>query len=174
MSQKLKRNNCPQCGAGDETATWLDSTIMLCSCCGYYADITKIDSNAEFDTLSPWYALKLIKKRNLSEHVYSVPGHGVIGIADCLQLYEKGTRREDVVRKYERLVECGVDIDSSFITRANGDKVEFVRGSYQCVVNFLDLVRPEFPKLQPPSGNHYRRAAATLVNGRYNGMLPLY
>ncbi len=174
MSQKLKRNNCPQCGAGDEVATWLDTTIMLCCCCGHYADITKIDSNAEFETLSPWYVLKQIRKRNLSEHVYSVPGHGVIGIADCLQLYERGIRRDEVVRKYERLVESGIDMDSSFITKANGDKVEFVRGSHQSVVDYLDLIRPEFPKLQPPSGIQYRRAAVTLVNGRYIGLKPLF
>ena len=173
MSQKLKRNTCPQCGAGDEAATWLDTHIMLCCCCGHYSDISKIDSNADFYTLSPWYALKLIKKRNLAEHVHSVPGHGVICIADCLQFYEKGTRRE-CVRKYDRLVESGVDSDSSYITKANGDKVEFVRGRLQHIVNYLDLVRPEFPKLLAPSGNQYKSEAAKLVKVSHNGLKPLY
>ena len=116
---------------------WFDKYLMKCDHCGLFVDITEMDNKTVYDDTCPSCALEAIKRKGLWKAESYIPGKGVFCSDGCAEFVdEEYGSYEEAVEDFDRAVLAEeIDTHVAYITKADGAKVEFLRGSLQNVIN---------------------------------------
>ena len=128
---------CPQCGTGQGVFYWFDESLMKCDHCGLFVDITNSESAVNNIDNCPGCVLEAIKRKGLWKTVGNVPGKGIYftdGGAEFVD--DEYDSYEEAVEEFDRAVRAKeIDPKKSYITKADGANVEFLRGSFKIMRN---------------------------------------
>jgi len=128
---------CPQCGIGQGVFYWMDVCLMRCDHCGLFVDITGLDDKTDYDEACPSCVLEALKRKGLWKAEHWIPGKGVICIdGDARFIDDEYKSYKKAVKDYDRdVLKKKIDPDQSYITKADGAKVEFLRGNIETVIS---------------------------------------
>jgi len=128
---------CPQCGTGEDVFYWFDKYLMKCNHCGLFVDITEMDAETEYGDSCPGCVIEAIKRKGLWKAESYIPGKGVFCADEGIEFIDDAYDScEEAVEEFDRgVLACEIDTHVSYITKADGAKVEFLRGSFQNILN---------------------------------------
>ena len=106
---------------------------MRCDHCGLFVDITEMDNETIYDEACPSCVFQILKNKGLWKEECHVPGKGVYFEGGCAQFIDEAfDSMEEAVEEFDREVLAGnINPKKSYITKADGAKVEFLRGSFK-------------------------------------------
>jgi hypothetical protein len=128
---------CPQCGVGEGALDWMDNFVMRCDHCGMFADIREMDNVTIYDYSCPSCVLQILKNKGLWKERCYFPGKGVFCTdGDVQYLDDAFDSIEEATEEFDRALLAGeINPKKSYITKADGDNVEFLRGSIKTMKN---------------------------------------
>lgn len=148
MSYSRVSSICPQCGTGYGVFDWTDIFLMQCKHCGLFVDIREMDAETNYDDTCPSCAIEAIKRAGLWKPECSIPGLGVYCSDGCVEFIDDVyDSYDEAVEEFDRAVLAQeIDTHVAYITKADGAKVEFLRGSFQNVINNQEDTFKKFNK----------------------------